>query len=153
VALLQSPPFAYADTVVFKNAFKLIQQKRIKTLILDMRQNTGGDIRVATQLLSYLADAPFQIVKDVKSRLPNPAVNSFARYFDTSITQGFLLGFKPGYKEGTWYHIISKPAFGNLYGPFALDEANHFDGKLFVLIGGNTINFPPQLDWGVFSCP
>lgn len=140
VALLESPPFAYADTVIFKDAFKLIHQKGIKTLILDMRQNTGGDIRVATQLLSYLADAPFQIVKDVKSRLPNPALNSFARYFDTAITRGFVLGFKPGYKEGAWYHIASKPAFGNLYGPFALDKENHFDGKLLVLIGGATFS-------------
>ena len=140
VALLQSPPFAYADTVVFKDAFKLIQQKRTKTLILDMRQNSGGDIRVATQLLSYLADAPFRIVKDVKSRLPNPALNSFARYFDTSITQGFLSGFRPDHKEGAWYHITSKPAFGNLYGPFALEKANHFDGKLIVLIGGATFS-------------
>jgi C-terminal processing protease CtpA/Prc len=63
VALFQSPPFAYTDTLVFKDAFKLIHQKGIKTLILDMRHNSGGDIRVATQLLSYLADGSFQIVK------------------------------------------------------------------------------------------
>ncbi len=140
VALLQSPPFAYADTTIFSDAFKLIHQKRTKTLILDMRQNTGGDIRVATQLLSYLADTPFQIVKDVKSRLPNPALNSFAKYFDASITQGFVSGFSPAYKEGTWYHIEPKPAFGNLYGPFALDKADHFNGKLLVLISGATFS-------------
>lgn len=140
VALLQSPPFAYADTVLFKNAFKLIHQKRVKTLILDIRQNTGGDIRVATQLLSYLADTPFQIVKDVKSRLPNPALNSFAKYFDRSTAQGFLLGFRPDHKEGDWYHIEPKPAFGNLYGPFALDKADHFKGKLLVLISGATFS-------------
>jgi hypothetical protein len=140
VALFQSPPFAYSDTVVFKDAFKLIHQKGIKTLILDMRHNSGGDIRVATQLLSYLADAPFQIVKDVKSRLPDPALNSFTKYFDTLITQGFTLGFKPGYKEGTWYHIEAKPAFGNLYGPFPLDKADHFNGKLLVLIDGATFS-------------
>lgn len=140
VALFQSPPFAYTDTVVFKNAFKLIHQKEIKTLILDIRHNSGGDIRVATQLLSYLADGPFRMVKDVKSRLPNPAHNNFAGYFDTLITQGFMSGFKPGYKEGTWYHIESKPAFGNLYGPFPPDKTSHFNGKLLVLIDGATFS-------------
>ena len=59
VALFKSTPFAYADTLVFKEAFKLIKQKGIKTLIIDMRHNSGGDIRIATQLLSYLADKPF----------------------------------------------------------------------------------------------
>ncbi len=140
VALLKSPPFAYSDTAVFKDAFKLIKQKGVKTLILDMRHNTGGDLRVATCLLSYLADSPFRIVKDVKSRIPNPAVNSFTKYFDTSATQGFIMGFKPADKEGSWYHIEAKPAFGNLYGPFPLNKENHFDGKLLVLIDGATFS-------------
>jgi len=140
VALLKSPPFAYSDTAVFKDAFKLIKQKGVKTLILDMRHNTGGDLRVATCLLSYLADSPFRIVKDVKSRIPNPAVNSFTKYFDASATQGFIMGFKPADKEGSWYHIEAKPAFGNLYGPFPLNKEDHFDGKLLVLIDGATFS-------------
>ena len=140
VAIFQSTPFAYADTVVFKDAFKLIHQKGIKTLILDLRHNSGGDVRVATQLLSYLADSTFGIVKDVKSRLPDPAQNNFSRYFDTSVTQGFITGFKPDYKEGSWYHIEAKPAFGNLYGPFPINKEHHFNGKLLVLIDGATFS-------------
>ena len=140
VALLRSPPFAYTDTLVFKDAFRLIRQKGIKTLILDMRHNSGGDLRVATKLLSYLADSSFQVVKDVKSRLPDPAINSFDRYFDSSSTQGFIVGFKPSHQEGSWYHIEGKPAFGSLYGPFSPDKADHFNGKLFVLIDGATFS-------------
>lgn len=140
VALFQSTPFAYADTVIFKDAFKLIHQKGIKTLILDMRHNSGGDIRVATQLLSYLADSSFGIVKDVKSRIADPAQNSFSKYFDSSITQGFTTGFRADNKEGAWYHIEAKPAFGNLYGPFPLNKADHFNGKLLVLIDGATFS-------------
>jgi hypothetical protein len=140
VALFKSPPFAYEDTVVFKNAFKLIKQKGIKTLILDVRHNSGGDLRVAKHLLSYLADSAFQIVRDVKSRLPNPAINNFTKYFDTSLTKGFELGFKPAYKEGSRYHIESRPAFGDLYGPFPTDKTDHFGGQLFVLIDGGTFS-------------
>lgn len=140
VAIFKSTPFAYEDTTIFKNAFQLIKQKGIKTLILDMRHNSGGDLRVAVKLLSYFADSSFKVVKDVKSRLPNPAVNSFVKYFDTSTTNGFVTGFKPAYKEGSWYHIESKPAFGNLYGPFPPDKTDHFNGKLFVLIDGATFS-------------
>lgn len=140
IALFKSPTFAYEDTTVFKQAFKLIHQKQVKTLILDMRHNSGGDLRIATQLLSYLADRPFEIIKDVKSRLPNPAINTFDKYFDASITDGFVLGFEPGYQEGAWYHIEPKPAFGKLYGPFLLNKADHFTGKLLVLIDGATFS-------------
>lgn len=139
-ALFKSTPFAYLDTLVFKEAFKQISNKNIKTLILDMRHNTGGDLRVATQLLSYLADSSFEIVNDVKIRLSNPAANSFARYFDTTITKGFLMGFEPTYREGSWYHIVAKPAFGRLYGPFPIAKTNHFNGKLLVLIDGATFS-------------
>jgi hypothetical protein len=140
VALFQSTPFAYADTVIFRDAFRLIRQKKTKTLIVDLRHNSGGDIRVATQLLSYLADSSFRIVKDVRSRLPDPASNSFASYFDPSVTQGFKSGFKRDFREGTWYHIAPKPAFGDLFGPFSLNKIAHFNGKLIVLIDGATFS-------------
>ncbi|WP_428327447.1 S41 family peptidase [Mucilaginibacter sp.] len=139
-ALFESKPFAYADTLVYKEAFKQIQQRGIKNLILDMRHNTGGDLRVAIQLLSYLADAPFNIVNDIKSRVPNPSINHFEKYFDTARTSSFNQGFKPGVKEGQWFHIEAKPVFGKLYGPLPLTKANHFNGNLFVLIDGATFS-------------
>jgi hypothetical protein len=105
-----------------------------------MRHNTGGDIRVAARLLSYLADSPFSIVKDAKSRIPNPALNHFTKYFDTARTTNFNLGYKPGNKEGAWYHIETKPAFGKLYGALLLSKADHFNGKVFVLIDGATFS-------------
>jgi Peptidase family S41 len=139
-AYFVTKPFAYADTDIYKEAFKQIQQKGVKCLILDVRHNTGGDLRVATKLLSYLADSPFIIVKDVKARLPDLAINNFANYFDTARTNSFNTGFKTGIKEGNWYHIDSKPEFGDLYGPLSLAKANHFNGKLIVLIDGATFS-------------
>jgi len=139
-ALLTTLPFEYQDTVIYKEAFKQLHQKGIKNLVIDMRHNTGGDIRVASQLLSYLADSPFSIVKDAKSRIPNPALNHFAKYFDTARTTNFNLGYKPGNKEGAWYHIETKPAFGKLYGALPLAKTDHFYGKVFVLIDGATFS-------------
>jgi C-terminal processing protease CtpA/Prc len=139
-AWFSAPPFAYADTVVYKNAFASIREKGIKNLVLDLRHNTGGDIRVATQLLSYLADSSFNIVKDVKSRVADLAQNRFSKYFDTTVTQGFVLGFKTSGKEGNWYHINATPAFGQIYGPFQLAEKDRFNGNLIVLIDGATFS-------------
>lgn len=139
-ALLTTLPFEYQDTTIYKEAFRQIHQKGVKNLVIDMRHNSGGDIRVAVGLLSYLADSPFLIVKDAKSRIPNPALNHFAKYFDTARTTNFNLGYKPGNKEGPWYHIETKPAFGKLYGPLPLAKTDHFDGKVFVLIDGATFS-------------
>ena len=139
-AWFSATPFAYADTLVYKKAFAAIKQKGIKNLILDLRHNTGGDIRVATQLLSYLADGPFNVVKEVKSRVSDLANNRFAKYFDSTITQGFIQGYKTSSKTGDWYRIEATPAFGQIYGPFQLAKKDHFNGKLLVLIDGATFS-------------
>ncbi|QIL40346.1 hypothetical protein G7074_14405 [Pedobacter sp. HDW13] len=139
-AWFQVSPFAYTDTVVYEKAFALIKRKDIRNLVLDLRHNTGGDIRVAIRLLSYLADADYNIVADVKSRFADPASSQFARYFDAGITSGFKLGFKAGAKAGNWHHITVTPEFGQLYGPFKLAKTNHFDGNLIVLIDGATFS-------------
>lgn len=105
-----------------------------------MRHNTGGDIRVAIQLLSYLADSPFSIIKDVKSRLQNPDFNKSANYFDKDRTNDFLQGYKITNKEGLWYHVETTPAMGTVYGPLPLAKEYHFDGNLYVLIDGATFS-------------
>ncbi|WP_447636912.1 S41 family peptidase [Flavobacterium microcysteis] len=139
-ALFETKPFSYQDTITYKEAFKQIESKKIKNLVLDMRHNTGGDIRVAIQLLSYLADSPFSIIKDVKSRLQNPALNKSAHYFDKDRTNGFLQGYKITNKDGLWYHVQTTPAMGTVYGPLPLAKEYHFDGNLYVLIDGATFS-------------
>jgi len=139
-ALFTAKTFEYEDTLLYKKAFEQIHRKGIKNLILDMRHNTGGDVRIAIQLLSYLADGPYHIINDAKSRIPNPALNHFGKYFDTSRTTGFNQGFAPGNKEGAWYHINTKSVFGKIYGPMPLSKTDHFNGNLLVLIDGATFS-------------
>jgi hypothetical protein len=139
-AYFEVKTFQYTDTVIYKEIFKQIHQQETKNLVLDLRHNTGGDIRIAIRLLSYLADTPFHIVREIKSRIPDPSANSFEKYFDTARTASFKLGFQPGPKQGAWYHIGVKPIFGQLYGALPLAEANHYKGNLIVLIDGATFS-------------
>lgn len=139
-ALFETKPFSYQDTITYKNVFHQVHAKNIKNLILDMRHNSGGDIRVAIQLLSYLADAPFDIIKDVKSRLPDPALNKSAVYFDQERMNGFRQGYTITNKEGMWYHVETTAAMGTIYGPLALAKEDHFNGNLYVLIDGATFS-------------
>ncbi|MDR0265827.1 MAG: hypothetical protein LBJ04_21615 [Sphingobacterium sp.] len=139
-ALFETKPFSYGDTAVYEEVFKQIKGRGVKHLILDMRHNTGGDIRVAIRLLSYLADAPFSIVTAVKSRFPGAAIHTAATYFDTERTNNLLLGYKITDKEGGWYHVESTAALGKIYGPLPLTADDHFDGNLYVLIDGATFS-------------
>ena len=133
--------YQYNDTIIFKEVFKQIREKGIKNLIIDLRHNTGGDIRIGAKLLTYLADSPFTMVGDVNSRIPNPAVNHFEKYFDTARTASFNQSFKPtGIKVGAYYHVDFKPVFGNLLRITALDKTAHFSGNLIVLIDGATFS-------------
>ncbi|MPT31935.1 MAG: hypothetical protein E2600_09780 [Chryseobacterium sp.] len=140
IALFETKPFSYEDTIVYKQAFKEIENKKIKNLILDMRHNTGGDIRVAIQLLSYLADTPFNIIKDVKSRLPNPTLSKSVNYFDKQRMKSFLRGYKIANKEGSWYHVETTSAMGTVYGPLELAKDHRFKNNLYVLIDGATFS-------------
>ncbi|MDN5288659.1 MAG: hypothetical protein JWR38_4933 [Mucilaginibacter sp.] len=140
-AWFEAHSYQYSDTIIFKEAFKQIHEKGVKNLIIDLRHNTGGDIRVAAKLLSYLANSPFPMVGSVKSRLPNIAINHFEKYFDTTLTASFNQSFKPtNLKEGSYYHADFKPVFGNLIDIIPLDKSAHFDGNLFVLIDGATFS-------------
>ncbi|HWW42491.1 S41 family peptidase [Pedobacter sp.] len=132
--------FQYADTLIYEQAFKQIRMKGIKNLIIDLRHNTGGDIRIAAKLLSYLADSSFHIIKEIRSRIPDPAINPFENYFDADRTESFKLGFKPGPKEGNGYHIDFRPVFGLSYQALPVNPLWHFKGKLFVLIDGATFS-------------
>jgi C-terminal processing protease CtpA/Prc len=132
--------FQYADTLIYEQAFKQIRMKGIKNLIIDLRHNTGGDIRIAAKLLSYLADSSFHIIKEIRSRIPDPAINPFDKYFDATRTESFKLGFKPGPKEGNGYHIDFRPVFGLSYQALPVNPLWHFKGKLFVLIDGATFS-------------
>lgn len=141
IACFEVHSYQYTDTAIFEKAFEEIRGKGVKDLIIDLRHNTGGDIRIGAKLLTYLADAPFQMVGDMWTSVPDPAKSRFARYFDTARTGSFYQSFKPtGVVKNGHYEYDFQPAFGHLLGKTALDRTNHYNGNLFVLIDGATFS-------------
>lgn len=139
-ALFEVNGLAYSDTTSYQQCFDKVARQGIKNLILDMRHNGGGDLRIAIKLLSYLTDSSFGIVKDIKSRIPNPAKNHFSSYFDSARTESFNGSCLPSYQEGAWYHMDINPDFARIYAPLAVAGAGRFRGRLFVLIDGATFS-------------
>lgn len=109
------------------DVFTQLTSQKLNNLIIDVRNNQGGDFNPAIHLLSYLLKDPFQYFSDLKS------VKGMS---DTSL----LLKTQTGKMLG-----IQKPA------------KNPFTGKLYILTNGgsfsNTASFCARVEYykrGVF---
>jgi hypothetical protein len=62
-----------------ENSFREIEDKKVKTLIIDLRNNSGGDDAYGALLYSYLVDRPFQFfpLQDTVSQLQLPGKWSY----------------------------------------------------------------------------
>ncbi|MCW9029827.1 MAG: S41 family peptidase [Kangiella sp.] len=95
------------------NTFSRIQAEQVKALIIDIRNNTGGNTDTATELARYIADKPFRLVSKVTEKLNQD-------------NRG-LFGYKgqPGDMVTKDWNEYVEP----------IDTDQHFDGKVVVLIG------------------
>jgi len=92
--------------------FEDIATMDVKHLILDLRDNQGGDIENGILLLSHLLDTTFEVVKSYE------VVDPLTQHIPIART-------KPGNSPGTG---VQKPA------------AHSFRGDLYVLINGGTFS-------------
>lgn len=130
----------YGDEEYYHQFFEEINKSKIKNLILDIRKNHGGDVRIISNLLSYLADGDFRILKKIIAKKEDPSNSIYAAYFDKHISDSYKSSYKKGIKEGDWYTISTSEEMGDLTAFNTIDEKNHFKGDLYVLIGGGTFS-------------
>jgi hypothetical protein len=111
-----------------KNSFNEINQKKVKNLIIDIRNNEGGIDRRGALLLSYLMDRTFGYYDRLE--VTTRKKYSFAK-------QARLPGF-----YGIYRHLISKDNDStyrwnhNRNLKVQKPQKNNFSGNVFVLING-----------------
>jgi hypothetical protein len=145
VALMSIPSFGDTSlTEEFAHSFQAIQTKRIKTLIIDLRDNAGGIDEFNPELLSYLVDHPFRFYKGASFRArewndlkhvrytPDDFFNTPDLVHHTSAELADLLHGRT-LEQALAYAWQSNPA-RRLY---ALKE-NRFSGNLYVLFNGRS---------------
>lgn len=136
VAVLRIPVFededktpSYADFLA--NAFKEIKQKKISSLIIDLRGNEGGTDAFGFELYSYLTNKPFRYYDHFTVVTNKPY--SFTKYAQ----------FPPGIdslkatlaKVGNEYHFMYKDGLGMIE-----PQADAFTGKVYVLQNGRSFS-------------
>lgn len=139
-ALLEAKHFEYDDTLLYKFCFDFIDKWQIKNLVLDMRHNGGGDLRIAINLMSYLMNEDFGIIKDLWARIPDPSKSKSAIYFDSSLTENFKRSCVPVNNAGGLHHMNASAEFGQVFYPIHPAVNRKFNGKLIVLIDGATFS-------------
>lgn len=116
-----------------RNSFKIIQEQGVKNLIVDLRSNGGGDVKMYVKLTQFIRATKFKVADSAYAVAKN--LGPFTRY----IHHGFLnnLGLlvstkmqaKGQYHFGYWERHNYRPK-----------KNNHFSGKVYVLINGPTFS-------------
>jgi hypothetical protein len=116
----------------FRRSFKTLREHDVQYLIVDVRTNGGGSVTNSTLLTKYLADHKFKISDSLYAIERN---SSYGHYIDKYFfNKVFMWIFTKKKKDGR-YH------FGYFERHrFTPKNKNHFDGKSYILTGGNSFS-------------
>lgn len=108
--------------------FTALRTQGIKRLIIDVRNNGGGNSRVGDELLRYIAPEPFCQMEKTLVRV-------------TPVTQKLANGSIP--YTGWYYYGMDNR---KLIQPLTAAEG-HFDGQVWLLIGHHTFSSASSFAW------
>lgn len=124
-----------------KSSFESLNRRSVNTLIIDMRENGGGDSRAGDMLMTYLTDQALPSVKHVDVKV----TEEIKRYYKTLLPAGFrwiplhwgvpmLRNIQNEPPDGT-FRFYPGPDTPR---PRRRQPEYAFDGQLYVLTGPRT---------------
>lgn len=124
----QEPESTYPD--FYKECFKEIENKEIKHLIIDLRDNDGGKLSNAAHLLRYFVNKPFTPTNEITTKGND-------EYYLKAIgdTLSFDSDFGLERKVNGDYKVTKSDYLTELKVLEPIDKYN-YDGKIIVLIDG-----------------
>ena len=139
-AVMTLPTFALYRTsfdwrAFFADSFATLRREHVQRLIIDIRDNEGGDGAIGMELLSYLVEAPVTTVSDQSVTMYERVPYALARYLDT-----WDFGFFD--RTGQIDRIADGPQAGrwrfrpNAFKTHTISpRANRFTGRSWLLVG------------------
>jgi C-terminal processing protease CtpA/Prc len=116
----------------FHNSFQALQQNNIGHLIIDVRGNGGGSVTNSTLLSRYIASQQFKVSDSLYAvKKGSPYQHYIKDHFWSKLFMSF---FSKKKKDGN-YHF---GYFERHY--FNPKKGNHYDGKVYILTGGNSFS-------------
>jgi hypothetical protein len=134
IVIRQFGGFADPDTKqgfreFYKQSFEAIREKGSRALIIDLRNNGGGEDELGQLLLSYLVDKPFKYYDDL---VINSMEFSFSKYTGTPIK---VPPKSVEARDDGKIHAVGHPNWG-------IKQPNQptFAGKVYILINGGSFS-------------
>jgi hypothetical protein len=122
----------YHLKIFFRHSFGALKKNNIEHLIVDVRSNGGGSVTNSTFLSRFLADHRF---KTGDSLYAIRKRNTYGHYIQNNFFNRLFIAFFTKRKTDGDYHF---GYFERHY--FKPKKHNHFNGKVYVLIGGNSFS-------------
>lgn len=116
----------------FRKSFKEIQQRQIKNIVIDVRENGGGSVAASTLLIKYLKNSPFKLGDTIAAKSKR---FEYGNHIKNWLGYWFLMQFVSSKKEDGLYHNTWMEQ--HTYHPKA---THHFNGDIYILQGGHTFS-------------
>jgi hypothetical protein len=116
----------------FRRSFKTLKKNKIGHLIIDVRGNGGGSVTNSTFATRYLSDHPFKVGDSLYAITKG---KKYSRYIKNDFFNRLFITFFTRRKADGFYHFRY---FERSH--FKPKKRNHFDGKVYILTGGNSFS-------------
>jgi C-terminal processing protease CtpA/Prc len=116
----------------FRVSFRALKKNRTGYLIIDVRGNGGGSISNSTIISRYLTDHPFKIGDSIYAIRKK---STYGHYIQNNFFNRFFITLVTKKRADGHYHF---GYFERHY--FKQKKHNHFNGNVYVLIGGNSFS-------------
>jgi C-terminal processing protease CtpA/Prc len=115
-----------------RSSFKSFQKNKIEYLVIDVRGNGGGTVTNSTAITRYLAKEPFKVADSLYAIKRK---SKYGNYIENDFFNRLFMGLFAKRKKDGYYHF---GYFERHY--FKPKKKNHFDGKVYIITGGNSFS-------------
>jgi C-terminal processing protease CtpA/Prc len=116
----------------FRRSFKTLKKNKIGHLVIDVRGNGGGSVTNSTFITRYISDHPFKVGDSLYAIAKR---KKYSRYIKNDFFNRLFMTFFTRRKKDGFYHF--RYFEKNEFQP---KKRNHFDGKVYILTGGNSFS-------------
>ncbi|HEY6503291.1 MAG TPA: S41 family peptidase, partial [Chitinophagaceae bacterium] len=116
----------------FRRSFKTLKKHGIDQLIIDVRGNGGGSVTNSTLITKYIADHKFKVGDSLFAVAKR---KQHSKYIQNDFFNRMFMTFFVKKKSDGNYHF---GYFERHY--FSPKKKNHFNGKAYILTGGNSFS-------------
>ncbi|MEO5682651.1 MAG: S41 family peptidase [Chitinophagaceae bacterium] len=116
----------------FRSSFRVLQEKQVKNLVVDLRFNGGGNVALSTKLTQYFIDHKFKLADSLYA---SRRLSKYERHIKNSFGALFFMNFVTRKRSDGKFH------FGYFERHFFKPKTqHHYSGNVYIVTGGNSFS-------------